>query len=84
MGQMQDELKLTEEQIVVIREIMEETRREFNPQRFEECPGFKETRLRIQSRINGVLNPEQQILFKEFTARREAEMSTPPRVREPR
>jgi Spy/CpxP family protein refolding chaperone len=84
IGRMQDELKLTDEQITAIHKIMIETRRELNVKNLEECPGFKEARIRVQTRINSVLNPEQQILFRELNARREAEFAEPTQESEPR
>jgi Spy/CpxP family protein refolding chaperone len=67
------DLNLNSEQAESIRKILEESRKEFPPSKFQECPGFKEARQRTHDRINAVLTPEQRKLNDEITAQREAE-----------
>ena len=75
MDEMKQDLNLSDEQVTKIRAIFEETRKEFQPKRFAECPGFKEMREKTNARIREVLSPEQQKRFEETIARREAEMN---------
>jgi hypothetical protein len=70
---MKRDLKLSDDQVTAVRTIFEETRKEFQPKRFSECPGFKEMRQKTRERIRAVLSPEQQKRYDEITAQREAE-----------
>lgn len=70
---MTDELSLSTEQVEAVRKIIEESRKEFPPSKFQECPGFKEARQRTRERINALLTPEQQKRNNELTAQRDAE-----------
>ena len=70
---MKRDLNLSEEQETAIRSIFEQTRKEFHPKRFSDCPGFKEAREKTNKMIKEVLTPEQQQRFDEFTQQRERE-----------
>jgi hypothetical protein len=69
------DLKLNDEQVAKIKTIFEESRKEFPPSLFAECPGFKESRARTRSRVREALTPEQQKRYDEINAQRDAEMS---------
>lgn len=69
------ELNLSDEQVTKIRTILIESRKEFPPNRFAECPGFKESRARTRSRVREVLTAGQQKKFDEMNAQRDAEMN---------
>ena len=69
------DLKLNDEQVTKIKTIFEESRKEFPPSRFAECPGFKESRARTRARIREALTPEQQKRYDEINAQRDADMS---------
>jgi len=69
------DLKLNDEQVTKIKMIFEESRKEFPPSRFAECPGFKESRARTRARIREALTPEQQKRYDEINAQRDADMS---------
>jgi Spy/CpxP family protein refolding chaperone len=70
---MKRDLNLTDDQVSKIRVIFEDIRKEFQPKRFSECPGFKEMREKTDTRIRSVLTPEQQERFDQINAKREAE-----------
>jgi Spy/CpxP family protein refolding chaperone len=72
---MKSDLNLNDEQVARIRTVFEESRKEFPPNRFDECPGVKEARLRTRTRVREVLTPEQQKLYDEMNAKRDAEMA---------
>jgi Spy/CpxP family protein refolding chaperone len=67
------DLNLNDEQVTKIKTIFEESRKEFPPSRFAECPGFKESRARARARIRETLTPDQQKRFDEINAQRDAE-----------
>ncbi|MCG3164120.1 MAG: hypothetical protein JMDDDDMK_05603 [Acidobacteria bacterium] len=69
------DLNLSDEQVGRIRTIFEDSRKDFPPSRFAECPGFKESRARTRSRVRETLTPEQQKKYDEINAQRDAEMS---------
>lgn len=71
---MKKDLNLSDEQVTQIRNIFEETRKEFHPSRFAECPGMKEMREKTRSRVRAALTPEQQQKYDQFINQREAEM----------
>ncbi len=71
---MKNDLNLNDEQVVRIRAIFDESRKEFLPSRFAECPGFKESRERTRARVREALNPEQQKRYDEINAQRDAEI----------
>ncbi|HKX28689.1 MAG TPA: hypothetical protein VJ302_13405 [Blastocatellia bacterium] len=71
---MKRDLELNEDQVSAIRAIFDETRKEFHPKRFANCPGFKEARAKTNSMIKAVLTPEQQKRFDEITQQHEREM----------
>jgi Spy/CpxP family protein refolding chaperone len=73
---MKRDLNLSEDQVSAIRAIFDETRKEFQPKRFSNCPGFKEARAKTNAMIKGVLTPEQQIRFDEITQQRERELES--------
>lgn len=75
LEKMTSDLSLNEEQVAKIRTVFEESRKAFPPNRFAECPGFKEMRAYTRSRVREVLNPEQQKRYDEINAQRDAEMS---------
>ena len=58
--QMKADLNLTEEQTASMRKIFEESRKEFPPWKFNECPGVKESREKTRTQIRAILTPEQQ------------------------
>jgi Spy/CpxP family protein refolding chaperone len=68
------DLNLNDEQVAKIRTIFEESRKEFPPSRFVNCPGVMEERLRTRARVRETLTPEQQKRFDEINAQRDAEM----------
>ncbi len=72
---MTSDLSLNDGQVAKIRTIFEESRKEFPPNRFAECPGFKESRARTRARVREVLTPEQQKRYDEINAQRDAEMN---------
>jgi Spy/CpxP family protein refolding chaperone len=69
------DLNLNDEQVSKIKTIFEESRKEFPPSRFAECPGYKESRARTRARVREALTPEQQKRYDEINAQRDAEMS---------
>lgn len=72
--QMKTDLGLTEEQTASMRKIFEESRKEFPPWKFNECPGVKESREKTRANIRAILTPEQQKKYDDFNAQRDAEM----------
>lgn len=72
--QMKSDLNLTEEQTASVRKIFEESRKEFPPWKFNECPGVKESREKSRTQIRAILTPEQQKKYDDFNAQRDAEM----------
>jgi Spy/CpxP family protein refolding chaperone len=71
INKLRTDLNLTDEQVPKIRTIFEESRKEFPPSRFAECPGFKESRARTRSRVREALTPEQQKKYDELNAQRD-------------
>jgi Spy/CpxP family protein refolding chaperone len=71
---MKGDLNLSEEQTASIRKIFEESRKEFPPWKFNECPGVKESREKSRAQIRAILTPEQQKKYDDFNAQRDAEM----------
>lgn len=69
---LREDLKLNDEQVAKITTIFEESRKEFPPSRFAECPGVKESRARTRARVREVLTAEQQKKFDEMNAKRDA------------
>jgi Spy/CpxP family protein refolding chaperone len=69
------DLNLNDEQVAKIKTIFEESRKEFPPSRFAECPGYIESRARTRARVREALTPEQQKRYDEINAQRDAEMS---------
>jgi hypothetical protein len=72
---MKSDLNLNNEQVTRVKMIFEESRKEFPPSRFAECPGYMESRARTRQRIRETLTADQQKRFDEINARRDAEMS---------
>jgi Spy/CpxP family protein refolding chaperone len=72
---LRSDLNLNEEQVAKVRTILDESRKEFPPSRFAECPGFVQSRARTRARIREALTPEQQKRYDEINAQRDAEMS---------
>ncbi|HEY6401856.1 MAG TPA: hypothetical protein VI479_10635 [Blastocatellia bacterium] len=72
---MKSDLNLNDEQVAKIKTIFEESRKEFPPSRFAQCPGYMESRARTRQRIRETLSSDQQKRFDEINARRDAEMS---------
>ncbi len=70
---MKEDLNLNDEQVVRIKTIFEDSRKEFPQSRFAECPGFKESRARTRSRVREALTQEQQKRYDELNAQRDAE-----------
>jgi len=75
INKLREDLKLSDEQVTKIRTIFEESRKEFPPSKFAECPGFKESRARTRTRIREALTAEQQKKYDELNAQRDAEMN---------
>jgi Spy/CpxP family protein refolding chaperone len=69
------DLNLNDEQVSKITTIFEESRKEFPPSRFSECPGFVESRTRTRARVREALAPDQQKRYDEINAQRDAEMN---------
>ncbi|MBO0725821.1 MAG: hypothetical protein J2P52_09495 [Blastocatellia bacterium] len=67
------DLKLNDGQVAKIKTIFEESRKEFPPSKFAECPGFMESRARTRQRIRETLTAEQQKRYDEINAQRDAE-----------
>lgn len=72
--QMKSDLNLTDEQTGSVRKIFEESRKEFPPWKFNECPGVKESREKTRTQIRAILTPEQQKKYDDFNTQRDAEM----------
>ncbi len=70
---LRSDLNLNDEQVAKIKTIFEESRKEFPPNRFAECPGFKESRARTRARVREVLTPEQQHRYDEINTQRDAD-----------
>jgi Spy/CpxP family protein refolding chaperone len=68
------DLSLNDEQVAKIRTIFEESRKEFPPSRFVNCPEVRESRARTRARVRETLTPEQQKRFDEINTQRDAEM----------
>jgi Spy/CpxP family protein refolding chaperone len=71
---LKSDLNLNEEQVAKVKTILEESRKEFPPSRFAECPGFVQSRARTRARIREALTPEQQKRYDEINAQRDADM----------
>jgi Spy/CpxP family protein refolding chaperone len=72
---LRSDLNLNDEQVAKVRTILDESRKEFPPSRFAECPGFAQSRARTRARIREALTPEQQKRYDEINAQRDSEMS---------
>jgi Spy/CpxP family protein refolding chaperone len=72
---LKSDLNLNDEQVAKIKTIFEESRKEFPPSRFAQCPGYMESRARTRQRVRETLSSDQQKRFDEINARRDAEMS---------
>jgi hypothetical protein len=72
---LKSDLNLDDEQVAKVKIIFEESRKEFPPSRFAECPGVKESRIRTRQRIRETLTAEQQKRFDEINAKRDAEIN---------
>ena len=72
---LKSDLNLNDEQVAKVKTILEESRKEFPPSRFAECPGFVQSRARTRARIREALTPEQQKRYDEINAQRDADMS---------
>jgi len=72
---LKSDLNLNDDQVAKVKTILEESRKEFPPSRFAECPGFVQSRARTRARIREALTPEQQKRYDEINAQRDAEMS---------
>jgi Spy/CpxP family protein refolding chaperone len=72
---LKSDLNLSDEQVAKVKTILEESRKEFPPSRFAECPGVVQSRARTRARIREALTPEQQKRYDEINAQRDAEMS---------
>jgi Spy/CpxP family protein refolding chaperone len=70
---MKSDLNLNDEQVTKVKTIFEESRKEFPPSRFAECPGYKESRARTRQRIRETLTTDQQKRFDEINARRDTD-----------
>ena len=75
ISRLRDDLKLSDDQVTRIRTIFEESRKEFPPSKFAECPGFKESRARTRARVREALTPEQQKKYDDINAQRDADMN---------
>ena len=69
------DLNLNDEQVAKVKTILEESRKEFLPSRFAECPGYVQSLAHTRARIREALTPEQQKRYDEINAQRDAEMS---------
>jgi Spy/CpxP family protein refolding chaperone len=72
---LKSDLNLNDDQVTKVKTILEESRKEFPPSRFAECPGFVQSRARTRARIREALTPEQQKRYDEINAQRDADMS---------
>lgn len=70
---MKSDLSLSDDQVTRIKSIFDESRKEFHPRQFVECPGYKEAREKTRARVREVLSPEQQKRYDEINAKRDAE-----------
>lgn len=75
VDRMKSDLSLNDEQVAKIKTIFDESRKEFPPSRFAQCPGYMESRARTRQRIRETLTTDQQKRFDEINARRDAEMN---------
>ena len=75
VDRMKSDLNLNDEQVAKIKTIFDESRKEFPPSRFAQCPGYMESRARTRQRIRETLTTDQQKRFDEINARRDAEMN---------
>ncbi|HMB28336.1 MAG TPA: hypothetical protein VKS99_09535, partial [Blastocatellia bacterium] len=55
---LKSDLNLNDDQVTKVKTILEESRKEFPPSRFAECPGVAQSRARARARIREVLTPE--------------------------
>jgi Spy/CpxP family protein refolding chaperone len=69
------DLNLSDDQVTKIRAVFDENRKQFNRQRFSECPSIKEMREKSDARIRSILTPQQQERFDQIKAQREAEQN---------
>ena len=72
---LKSDLNLNDDQVAKVKTILEESRKEFPPSRFAECPGFVQSRARTRARIREALTPEQQKRYDEINAQRDADMN---------
>jgi Spy/CpxP family protein refolding chaperone len=70
---LKSDLSLNDDQVAKIKTIFDESRKEFPPSRFAECPGFKESRAKTRQLIRETLTSDQQKRFDEINARRDSE-----------
>jgi hypothetical protein len=70
---MKSDLNLNDEQVAKVKTIFEESRKEFPPSRFAQCPGYMESRARTRQRIRETLTTDQQKRFDEINAKRDAD-----------
>lgn len=73
LEKMRSELKLTNEQTAQINVIVNDTRNEFRGLKTEVRPRFETIRQKERERIRALLTTEQQQLFAQMIARKDAE-----------
>ena len=71
---LQSELNLNDTQAAAIRNIIDETSREYRALRAEMRPRYEEIHVRRRERIRALLSPEQQQQFDEFTKKLEMKL----------
>jgi Spy/CpxP family protein refolding chaperone len=71
VDRLRNELNLSDQQVTKIKGIFEESRKEFPPWKFAECPGFKESRTKTRARVREELTAEQQKKYDEMNAQRD-------------
>src|SRR5215510_2885575 len=72
---LKEDLNLSDEQVTKIKTIFEESRKEFPPSKFAECPVVKESRNRTRTRVREVLTADQQKRYDEINAQRDADVN---------
>lgn len=74
LERLKNDLSLNDEQVAKVKTILEESRKDFPPSKFHDCPGVRDSRERTRARVRETLTPEQRKRYDEINALRDAEM----------